>query len=167
MVLEGLVQRMAVLLRNNSKSRKILPRAIYLRLVSADCGTRLVMTTGRLNAWLVQRSYVQYCQMQFGEKHKYLLLTTKQAKCTNIYRIDGWSRLRLDVERTSRCFFIEIFLICCLKQLVHELISVSFWSTLFPKMGLFLSGKPDTLFFQADGLRWLPAWRSADFRTMV
>ena len=80
--LEGLVQRMAVLLRNNSKSRKLVPRAIYLRLVAANCGTRLVMTTGRLNAWLVQRSYVQYCQMQFGEKHEYLLLTTKQAKCT-------------------------------------------------------------------------------------
>ena len=48
--LEGLVQRMAVLLRNNSKSRKSVPRAIYLRLVAANCGTRLVMTTGRLNA---------------------------------------------------------------------------------------------------------------------
>ena len=45
---------MAVLLRNNSKSRKSVSRAIYLRLVAANCGTRLVMTTGRLNSWLVQ-----------------------------------------------------------------------------------------------------------------
>ena len=50
MVLEGLVQQVPFFSADNSKSRKFVPRAIYLRLVAANCGTRLVMTTGRLNA---------------------------------------------------------------------------------------------------------------------
>ena len=166
MVLEGLVQQVpffSAIIQSpeiRSKSDLFATGVCWLRYKTGnDDWSSQCMTSSKILCTILPDAV--------WWKHKYLLLTTKQAKCTNIYRIDGWSRLRLDVERTSRCFFIEIFLFCCLKQLVHELISVSFWSTLFPKLGLFLSGKPDTLFFQADGLRWLPAWRSADFRTMV
>ena len=49
MVLEGLVQRMAVLLRNKDKVKSFQERFISDPFTGTG-GTRLVMTTGRLNS---------------------------------------------------------------------------------------------------------------------
>ena len=37
----------------------------------------------------------------------------------------------------------------------------------FPKLGLFSSGSPDSLFPRADGLPWLSAWLWADLLKFV